>query len=95
MRNKLMKLCFNNGGRYKPKGQDMTFMSQMKFGKTGPLSLHFGVFMSTLRSQCSHEQQDWWLTRAQRLGLIGCYAQTELGHGAGFLTSPARALACP
>ena len=24
---------------------------------------------------------EWWLGRAQRLGLIGCYAQTELGHG--------------
>ena len=69
----------NNG--YRPKGQDMTFMSAAKFGKTGPLSLHYGVFMSTLRSQTSEEQKEWWLGRAQKLGLIGCYAQTELGHG--------------
>ena len=58
----------------------MSFMSAAKFGKTGPLSLHY-VFMSTLRSQTSDEQKEWWLGRAQRLGLIGCYAQTELGHG--------------
>ena len=56
-------------------------MSAAKFGRTGPLSLHFGVFMSTLRSQCSDEQNRWWLPTAQRLGFIGCYAQTELGHG--------------
>jgi acyl-CoA oxidase len=66
---------------YKPKGEDMTFMSAAKFGKTGPLSLHYGVFMSTLRSQTSDEQKRWWLGRAQKLGFIGCYAQTELGHG--------------
>ena len=23
----------------------------------------------------------WWLEPAMRLGFIGCYAQTELGHG--------------
>lgn len=66
---------------YKPKDQDMTFMSNARFGQTGPLALHFGVFMSTLRSQGSDEQQSWWLEKAQRLGIIGCYAQTELGHG--------------
>ena len=55
---------------YRPKGQDMSFMSAAKFGKTGPLSLHYGVFMSTLRSQTSDEQKEWWLGRAQRLGLI-------------------------
>ena len=66
---------------YRPKGQDMTFMSAAKFGRTGPLSLHYGVFMSTLRSQTSDEQKRWWLGRAQKLGFIGCYAQTELGHG--------------
>ena len=43
----------------------MSFMSAAKFGKTGPLSLHYGVFMSTLRSQTSDEQKEWWLGRAQ------------------------------
>ena len=56
-------------------------MSNAKFGRTGGLSLHYGVFMSTLRSQCSDDQKAWWLERAMRLNFIGCYAQTELGHG--------------
>merc|ERR1719181_1898668 len=63
---------------YKPVDQDMTFMSSAKFGMTGPLSLHFGVFMSSLRSNTSEEQKSWWLPVAMRLGMIGCYAQTEL-----------------
>jgi len=66
---------------YKPKDQDMNFMSNAKFGMTGGLSLHFGVFMSSLRSNASEEQLSWWLPVANRLGMIGCYAQTELGHG--------------
>ena len=66
---------------YRPKDQDMTFMSGAKFGNTGPLSLHYGVFMSTMRSQTSAEQRDWWVEPGMKLNYIGCYAQTELGHG--------------
>ena len=66
---------------YKTSGNDMTHMSAAKFGLTGPLSLHYGVFMSTLRSQTSQEQRDWWLDAGYKLNFIGCYAQTELGWG--------------
>ena len=66
---------------YRPRGQDMTFMSGAKFGNTGPLSLHYGVFMSTMRSQTSAEQREWWVEPGMKLNYIGCYAQTELGHG--------------
>ena len=66
---------------YKTSGNDMTHMSAAKFGITGPLSLHYGVFMSTLRSQTSQEQRDWWLDAGYKLNFIGCYAQTELGWG--------------
>ena len=52
-----------------------------KFGNTGPLSLHYGVFMSTMRSQTSAEQREWWVAPGMKLHYIGCYAQTELGHG--------------
>lgn len=66
---------------FRPRGQDMTFMSGAKFGNTGPLSLHYGVFMSTMRSQTSAEQRRWWVAPGMKLQFIGCYAQTELGHG--------------
>eukprot|EP01065_Artemidia_motanka_P037993 TRINITY_DN46877_c0_g1_i1.p1 TRINITY_DN46877_c0_g1~~TRINITY_DN46877_c0_g1_i1.p1 ORF type:complete len:749 (+),score=239.42 TRINITY_DN46877_c0_g1_i1:75-2249(+) len=65
---------------YKPVGGDMSSMSDARM-LTGPLSLHYGVFMSTLRSQSSDEQQKKWLPLANRLAFIGCYAQTELSHG--------------
>eukprot|EP00210_Caulerpa_lentillifera_P003885 g3712.t1 len=47
----------------------------------GGLELHIGMFIPTLLSQASTEQQKKWLTPAQDLSIIGTYAQTELGHG--------------
>jgi acyl-CoA oxidase len=35
----------------------------------------------TLRTQGTPEQQKEFLTRAEKYEIIGCYAQTELGHG--------------
>lgn len=39
------------------------------------------MFIPSLLSQASDEQQAQWLPKAQRLEIIGTYAQTELGHG--------------
>ena len=47
----------------------------------GGLELHLGMFIPTLMSQASDEQQSHWLPKAMRLEAIGAYAQTELGHG--------------
>ncbi|CAL2027461.1 unnamed protein product [Caenorhabditis brenneri] len=46
-----------------------------------PFALHETMFIPTLVSQASDEQQEKWLGRARRREIIGCYAQTELGHG--------------
>ncbi|OZJ02727.1 hypothetical protein BZG36_04711, partial [Bifiguratus adelaidae] len=46
-----------------------------------PISLHEGMFLPTLRSQGSDEQHQKWLEDAENYRIIGCYAQTELGHG--------------
>ena len=35
----------------------------------------------TLEGQGTPEQQEKWLTKANDYKIIGCYAQTELGHG--------------
>jgi acyl-CoA oxidase len=40
-----------------------------------------GMFIPALKGQASDEQQKEWLTKAYRMQIIGCYAQTELGHG--------------
>mmetsp|Transcript_39711 Transcript_39711/g.64460 ORF Transcript_39711/g.64460 Transcript_39711/m.64460 type:complete len:697 (-) Transcript_39711:741-2831(-) len=69
---------FENG--YKPKGLDMSMMSDARMTSSA-LTINFGVFSSTLRSQSSDLQQKWWLEKARKGQIIGSYAQTELGHG--------------
>eukprot|EP00918_Siedleckia_nematoides_P051310 GHVU01112285.1.p1 GENE.GHVU01112285.1~~GHVU01112285.1.p1 ORF type:complete len:660 (+),score=64.25 GHVU01112285.1:69-2048(+) len=46
-----------------------------------PMALQGGMFLPTLTSQASQEQQDRWLPLARANKMIGTYAQTELGHG--------------
>ncbi|XP_075146299.1 acyl-coenzyme A oxidase 1 isoform X1 [Haematobia irritans] len=47
-----------------------------------PLRLHFGMFLPTLLNQSTKEQRQRWLEKAWHFdGIIGTYAQTELGHG--------------
>eukprot|EP00249_Psilotum_nudum_P020477 c27721_g2_i1 orf=399-2420(+) len=43
--------------------------------------LHWGMFVPALKGQATEEQQSKWLPLAYKLAIIGCYAQTELGHG--------------
>ncbi|KAI4914204.1 hypothetical protein J4E85_010716 [Alternaria conjuncta] len=50
-------------------------------GEPGPYGLHDSMFKVTLEGQGTPEQQEKWLTKANNYEIIGCYAQTELGHG--------------
>ncbi|BGP42760.1 hypothetical protein JCM10450v2_006871 [Rhodotorula kratochvilovae] len=43
--------------------------------------LHNSMFLKTLRSQSTDEQMELFTRPAERFEIIGCYAQTELGHG--------------
>ncbi|GAA6050970.1 hypothetical protein JCM3770_005348 [Rhodotorula araucariae] len=43
--------------------------------------LHNSMFLKTLRSQSTEEQMELFTRPAERFEIIGCYAQTELGHG--------------
>ncbi|KAK2737774.1 fatty-acyl coenzyme A oxidase [Myotisia sp. PD_48] len=46
-----------------------------------PYGLHASMFLVTLRNQGTPEQHKLFLERAEKYEYIGCYAQTELGHG--------------
>lgn len=46
-----------------------------------PLNLSFLLMLSSLAIQATPEQIQEWLPRIRSLEIIGCYAQTELGHG--------------
>ena len=39
------------------------------------------MFVPAIKGQGTDEQQKKWLPLAYKLQIIGCYAQTELGHG--------------
>ncbi|XP_047330734.1 peroxisomal acyl-coenzyme A oxidase 1-like isoform X2 [Impatiens glandulifera] len=43
--------------------------------------LHWGMFIPSIKGQGTEEQQKKWLPLAYKMQIIGCYAQTELGHG--------------
>lgn len=39
------------------------------------------MFVPAIKGQGTEEQQKKWLPLAYKMQIIGCYAQTELGHG--------------
>ncbi|KAG9156202.1 hypothetical protein Leryth_024803 [Lithospermum erythrorhizon] len=43
--------------------------------------LHWGMFVPAIKGQGTDEQQKKWLSLSYKMKIIGCYAQTELGHG--------------
>lgn len=47
----------------------------------GPFGLHKTMFITTIANMGTDEQKEKWLGPAMRFEIIGCYAQTELGHG--------------
>lgn len=46
-----------------------------------PYALHTSMFVTTVREQGSEEQKKYWMPKILNFDIIGCYAQTELGHG--------------
>ncbi|KAK7555662.1 acyl-CoA oxidase [Phyllosticta citricarpa] len=46
-----------------------------------PYALHESMFLVTLRDQSTPEQRELFYKKAANYEYIGCYAQTELGHG--------------
>ena len=60
--------------------KDAAEMRQLLF-LPGGFELHIGMFIPSILSQGTEEQQAKWLPLCMDLKLIGTYAQTELGHG--------------
>ncbi|MBA0768805.1 hypothetical protein Gotri_017585 [Gossypium trilobum] len=57
--------------------------SKLRFFVDQPVftDLHWGMFIPAIKGQGNDEQQQKWLPMAYKMQIIGCYAQTELGHG--------------
>ena len=45
------------------------------------MGLHESMFIPTILQQGTPPQMGRWLTLAKSYGIVGKYAQTELGHG--------------
>ena len=50
-------------------------------GGENPFSLHTDMFIPSISGQGTKEQQNKWMPLALNYDIIGCYAQTEMGHG--------------
>lgn len=61
--------------------RDEVMMAYELISEPGPYGLHLGMYLTTLRGQGTPEQQKLFLEPAEAYKQIGCYAQTELGHG--------------
>ncbi|MCO5566010.1 hypothetical protein L7F22_019685 [Adiantum nelumboides] len=46
-----------------------------------PVTIHWVAFVPVIMGQGSMEQVDRWASRAMTHQILGCYLQTELGHG--------------
>lgn len=57
------------------------FIANELIAEPGPYGLHAGMFLKTLKEQGTPEQHKLFLEKAEKYEYIGCYAQTELGHG--------------
>ena len=60
--------------------EDIMQMSNVSRNQ-GAFGLHFGAFCNTVLSQGNTEQLMTWGIPAFQMKIIGCLAQTELGHG--------------
>jgi acyl-CoA oxidase len=49
--------------------------------QTNGIGIHFFMFLTFLKSNGTKEQKEKWLDLAMEGKFMGCYAQTELGHG--------------
>lgn len=56
-------------------------MADFLIDEPGPYGLHKSMYLITLRDQTNEEQKKLFGVPAENYDHIGCYAQTELGHG--------------
>ena len=62
--------------------RDAALFVSLALGPDGsPAGIHRVMFMPTILGQASREQRAAWMPAIESGAIMGCYAQTELGHG--------------
>lgn len=56
-------------------------MAEYLTDEMAPYALQTVMFATSIREQCNDEQRAYWLPKVENWDIIGCYGQTELGHG--------------
>lgn len=56
-------------------------MADYLMDEMGPYALQGTMFITSIREQSNPEQKAHWLPKVENFEIIGCYGQTELGHG--------------
>ena len=60
---------------------DLGFCWSYLFPGNSVLHLHQSMFTKSISFLASAEQKERWMTMINNLQILGCYAQTEMGHG--------------
>ncbi|KAL4563690.1 hypothetical protein LXL04_027735 [Taraxacum kok-saghyz] len=60
--------------------EEVTFLRQYT-DEPSYTDLQWNMFVPAIEGQGTEEQKDKWLPLAKKMQVIGCYAQTQLGHG--------------
>ncbi|KAI7559257.1 acyl-CoA oxidase [Hortaea werneckii] len=70
-------------------------MAQYLCDDVSPYMVHYSMFITTIREQGDENQRSYWLPKIEAMEVIGCYAQTELGHGSNVRGIECEARWCP
>ena len=56
-------------------------MAEYLVDEVSPYHLHHTMFARSIREQSNEKQKAYWQPKVDNWEIIGCYGQTELGHG--------------
>lgn len=56
------------------------WMNRMQ-GLLPGIGLHLSMFQAVMAAMCDEEQKKYWTPLIEDHKIMGCYAQTEIGHG--------------
>ena len=59
----------------------MRFLWYYPYFGQPPIGLHITMFCTSMKAFASDEQLEEWMPKINNFDIIGCYCQTEIGHG--------------